>query len=352
MNRYFLPKTGWEFFDVSRAYGVGIIVQTLSGDAVVSDMGGFYLVESRKELNFENIDQIHQFLGDDQAWNWTFLTIGGKQRETTKKKVTEFLENVENVRSMLNQLKELKPPVSIGSGEYTLYQPMELAATKGIRDEILLKKQYSEGTSIKVTAEGFSLSVLGHVNATIRKFSDMGMIFAIPTPTKTRILHLVRDIKKNIDDSVRGLHRAGWFPSVAQIAINLVLEELRVEEGGKFAPKFGSLIYGVMTKTGNQWKPLTGGIFPLDFLHRIAESGNAKDVLNKWKDIFMRTAPPNMKGYENLVVALSEFIANPSLSNYERYIKLHLRNELDKGRKKFGGYEEKILEEVVSLVGV
>jgi len=70
MNRYFLPKTGWEFFDVTRAYGVGIIVHALSGDAVVSDMGGFYLIESRRELDFERIDNIHRFLGNDQAWNW------------------------------------------------------------------------------------------------------------------------------------------------------------------------------------------------------------------------------------------------------------------------------------------
>ncbi|HIH69794.1 hypothetical protein [Methermicoccus shengliensis] len=350
MNRYFLPKTGWEFFDVSRAYGVAIIVHALSGDAIVSDMGGFYLIESKRELDFGRIDQIHRFLGDDQAWNWTFLTIGSGQREKTKKKVVEFLRNIENIRNILDGLKEMKSPVSIGSGKETLYQPMELAATKGIRDEILLKKQYSEGSSVKVSIDDFSMSVLGHVNATIRKFSNMGMVFAVPSPTRTRILHLVDEIKKRIDDSVKGLHRAGWFPSIAQIAINLVLEEIRVEEGGKFAPKFGSLIYGVMVKTGNQWKPLTGGIFPLDFLHQTAESNEAKNVLNKWKNIFEWTA--FRKGYEDLPTTLAEFIANPNLSNYERYIRLHLRNELDNDRISFGSYEEGILKEVINFVGV
>jgi len=350
MNRYFLPKTGWEFFDVSRAYGVGVIVHTLSGDAVVSDMGGLYLIESQRELNFERIDQIHKFFGDDQAWDWTFITIGSGQREKTKKKVVEFLGNVEDIRNILDGLKELKSPVYIGSGKETLYQPMELAATKGIRDEILLKKQYSEGSPVKVSISDFTLSVLGHINATIRKFSNMGMIFAIPSPTRTRILHLIGEIRKRIDDSVKGLHRAGWFPSLAQIAVNLVLEELRVEEGGKFAPKFGSLIYGVMTKTGNRWKPLTGGIFPLDLLHQIAESNEAIKVLNKWKDIFEWTA--FRKGYEDLPSALAEFITNPSLSNYERYIKLHLRNDIGKDRIKFGSYEEKVLKEVVNFVGV
>lgn len=357
MNRYFLPKTGWEFFDLSRAYGVGIVVHALSGDAVVSDMGGFYLIESKRELNFERIDLIHRFLGDDQAWNWTLQTLTGKdkktgkeKREIKKMKVISFLTNVSQIKSFLESSKNLKLPPVIGKGEETLYQSMELAATKGIRDEILLKKQYSEGSPIKISISDFSLSVLGHINVTIRKFSNAGMVFTLPSPTRTRILHLIDEIKKRIDDAVKGLHRAGWFPSLAQIAINLVLEELRVKEGGKFSPQFGSLIYGVMTKTGNQWKPLTGGIFPLEFLHQIAESDNAKDVLNKWKNIFEWTA--FRKGYEDIPTHLAEFITNPSLSNYERYIKIHLRNDLSRDRIKFGSYDKEVLKEVVNFVGV
>ncbi|WP_457548427.1 hypothetical protein [Archaeoglobus sp.] len=349
MNRYFLPKTGWEFFDVSRAYGLGIIVHTLSGEAVISDMGGFYLIESKRAPDFEIIEQIHRFLGDEQAWDKILITIGKKQRENTKKKVTEFLSNLDFIRNILNRSKELKPPATIGSGSETLYQSMELAATKGVRDLILLKKQYSEGTSIKVSSEDFVLSTLGDANATVWKSSGKELIFVIPTPTTTNIRHLI-EIRKRVNDAVRGMHRAGWFPSITQIAINLVLEELKVKEGGKFSPKFGSLIYGVMSKTGNQWKPLTVGIFPLDFLHQIAESSVTKDVLDKWKDIFERTA--FKKGYENLAVALAEFIANPTLSNYELYIKLHLRNELGRDRIKFGSYDRKILEEVVNFVGV
>ncbi len=349
MNRYFLPKSGWEFFDVSRAYGLGIIVHTLSGEAIVSDMGGFYLIESKRELNFDRIDQIHRFLGDDQVWDRTLVTIGRKQRENTKKKVTEFLNDLKFIKDILDHSKELKPPAIIGSGSETLYQSMELAATKGVRDMILLKKQYSEGSSIKVSTEDFILSALGHVNATVWKSSSKELIFTIPTPIKTKILHL-QEIRKRVNDAIKGMHKAGWFSTIAQIAVNLVLEELKVKEGGKFAPKFGSLIYGVMTKTGNQWKPLTGGIFPLDFLHQIAESSVAKEVLNKWADIFEQTA--FRKGYEDLPVALAEFIANPSLFNYERYIKFHLRNELDKNRIKFGGYESSVLKEVVNIVRI
>lgn len=85
MNQYFLPKSGWDFFDVSRAYGLGIVVHTLSEEATVSDVGGFYLVESSKNVNFSRIDEINKWLPeDDNAWNQTFLTIGEKLERRKK----------------------------------------------------------------------------------------------------------------------------------------------------------------------------------------------------------------------------------------------------------------------------
>ena len=349
MNQYFLPKSGWEFFDVSRAYGLGIIVHALSGEAVVSDAGGFYLIETKRNIDFNRFEHIYQYFGNEQDWNWTFLTIGAKQRNKIKEKVVIFMKESQNVENMLNNFEVLKSSMCFDSGKETLYQSMELAATKGIRDEVLLKKQYSEGAPIKIPVADFTLSVIGHINVTVRKFSKANSIFAVAAPLNTKISHL-REIKSRIDTAIRNLHRAGWFSSLAHLSINLVLEEMRVKEGGKFTPTFGSLLYGVMIKTGTQWKPFTGGIFPLDFLHQIAESEEAVEILNRWRDIFERTA--FKKGYEDISIALAEFIANPNLSNYERYIKLHLRNDLDKQRIKFGSYEEKTLEEVIKHVGV
>jgi len=349
MNRYFLPKTGWEFFDVSRAYGLGIIVNTLSGDGVVSDMGGFYLIESKRESNFDRLEEIHKYLGDDQAWNKVFLTIGRKLRENSRNKVIENVKDAKNIKDLLAYFEDLKFPTQVGGGLETLYQSMELAATKGVREYVLLKKQYSEGTPIKVSINDFSLSVLGHLNATVWKSSGKELIFSIPIPYRTKIGHLL-EIKKRVNEAIRKFHRAGWFPTLTQIAINLVLEELRVEKSGKFAPKFDSLIYGVMFKTGTQWKPLTGGVFPLDFLHDIAGSSKGDRILNKWRDIFEWTA--SRKGYEELPTALAEFIANPDISTYEGYIKLHLRNELSDNRLKFGCYEKDVLKEVMNFVGV
>ncbi len=149
MNRYFLPKTGWEFFDISRAYGLGVIVHALSGNAVVSDMGGFYLIESREKLDFERLEQIYLFLSDTQAWNWTLQTLTGKDKKTGKEKreikkmeVIAFLTDVSQIKILLKSFEDLRTPPIIGEGNETLYQAIDLAATKGIRDAVL--KSYSE----------------------------------------------------------------------------------------------------------------------------------------------------------------------------------------------------------------
>lgn len=361
MNHYFLPKSGWEFLDVSKVYGLGIIIHTLSGEAIVSDMGGYYLIETNYEIDLSRIDRIGKFLGEDQNLNWTLQTLTGTDKKTgqtrrmlKKEQIIKFLTNPTKINSFLEGYTTIKNPSEVGSGKETLYQTLDLAGTKGIRTHILKGSYSSWEKNIKIKDDNFMLSLLGHLNANIRKKlreknKDKLLIFTMPTPSGTKIKNLL-EIHTNLNKIIKGFHKAGWFPSLTQIAINLVLEELMVEKGGKFAPKFGSLMYGVMTKTGNQWKPLTGGIFPLDFLHLIADSDDALNTLNKWKNIFGWTS--FKRGYEELPTSLAEFIANPDLSNYERYINLHLRNEIDKDKLKFGSYKKENLVEVMKNVRI
>jgi hypothetical protein len=266
-----------------------------------------------------------------------------------KGKCLETLTDKESMITVIKNYENLNSPSIIGTDKQTLYQTMDLAATKGIRNEILLKKNYSDGTNIKISDKDFALSLLGHINFTIKKFSDFGLILVAPTPLKTELKN-VRQIYANLKGNVKVAHKAGWFPTITQIAINLVSEEIMVKDGGKFAPKFGSLIYSIMRKTGNQWKPSTGGIFPLDFLHQIADSDNAINILNKWKKIFGWTSRKN--GHEDLPTSLAEFIANPNLFNYQRYVNFHLRNEIDKDNIKFGDYKKEDFLEVMKNVGI
>lgn len=354
MNQYFLSKTGWEFFDVSRAYGIGIIVHALSGDAVVSDMGGFYLIKSNKTIDFSRISKIQEYIGDDLDWPHLFISMNESEKRETRK----FFTDEDNVRDILNTHSTLQTPSNISIKKNknfpkTLYMPLELAATKGFREGVI--SSYYEGKQVYITKHDFYLSILGFLNSVIRKASKDTTIFVIPIPYQTRVLHLKTAIRGNVKDSVKSFHRAGWFVTLSHIAVNIVIEDLNnKQEKGKFSPTFSGLIYGVLAKPANMQKakpkPKTGGIFPLDFLYQIAEFNEARDVLNRWKDIFERTA--FRKGYEDLPTSLAEFIANPSLSNYEGYIRLHLRNELDKDRIKFGSYKKRVLKEVVSFVGV
>ena len=90
MNQYFLPKTGWEFFDVSRAYGLGILIDVLSGNVEISDMGGYYLIKTSGELVFHKIDDIFTYFGSDDDWKITLITIQRSTKADLKRSVIKL----------------------------------------------------------------------------------------------------------------------------------------------------------------------------------------------------------------------------------------------------------------------
>ncbi|MEM5815440.1 MAG: hypothetical protein QXL14_00120 [Candidatus Aenigmatarchaeota archaeon] len=349
MSHYFLAKSGWDFFDVSRAYGLGSIINALSGDATITETGSFYLIKSKKEdLNFENVEKIAGYFIKEEC-EGILSTLKGKNRDKKIKKIQKALTAKTEIEELVKEYSKPNKPTLISTIKNkdfseTLYLSMEPAAVKGIRHEIILRKKYDEGSQVYIPKYDFYLSFLGHLQFTMRKWIENKNILIIPTPLNTKIVHS-REIIPRLKETIKG-HNGGWFVTVAWTATNLVKEELEGKKQEKFIPRFKSLIYGVLEGTGHQLKPLTGGIFPLDHLHRIAQSKNGQDVLNMWHKIFKRTWK---KGYEELAISLAKFIDDPSFSNYENYLNIHIRNEMDENRIKMGVYEKKSLEEVIKM---
>lgn len=350
MNQYFLAKTGWDFFDVSRAYGLGTIINILSGNVTITEAGNFYLIKSEKEdLNFENVEKIEGYFIKRDSER-ILSTLRRKNRDKKIKEIQRALTTKTEIEKLLKRYSEPNRPTLISptkNKEFseTLYLSMEPAAVKGIRHEIILKKKYDEGSQVYVPKYDFCLSFLGHLQFAMRKWIGNKNIMIIPIPFNTKIKHSI-DIIPRLNKTIKS-HNGGWFVTIAWAATNLVREELEGKKQGKFTPRFKSLIYGVLEGTGHQLKPLTGGIFPLDHLNQIAKSKYGKDVLSKWHEIFKRTL---QKGYEELVISLAKLIDDFNFSNYENYLNLHLRNEMDENRVKMGLYEKKSLEEVIKNV--
>lgn len=337
MNRFLVPKSGWQFLDLAKAYGIGILVYALSGDGEISDVGACYEIKTQKDLDFSNMPRIHKYLEDNlEDWNYVLTTLSKAKVEKLKQAIKEFFADENNVENILNG--------HFGGKLVTLPQSLELGASKGIRK--VIPSSYSE-EQIKIPQDEFYLGVLGAINTSLWKYSNEYWVVVNPLPSKTKIKHIY-EIKLRLKDSIKGFHKAGYFATIAYIATKMVKEEKALANGGKFSPKIDGILYGVMIKTGNQPKPFTSGLFPFDFIHATVTYN--EDVLDMWLKIFELTA--FKKGYEDIAIALSKFISEPTLDNYYTYIRLHLRNELRRESLKFGVYDLESLLEVLKNVEV
>lgn len=349
MNRYLVPKTGWQFLDLAKAYGIGIVVHVLSKEAIIDDTGSYYEIQSRNELDFSKLSKIEGYLGKDiEEWANVLATLGSKAQENIRKKIQEFFMDEDRMKRIFEHKLDERTVLidNLNGKSVTLPQSLELGASKGIRRAVL--NSYLE-SQVKIPAEELYLAVLGAINISVWKGSKDYVVAVYPLPLETRVGDIY-EIKHKLNESVKGFHRAGYFSTVARIAVRLVKEEKELTRGGSFLPKIGGILYGVMMRTGNQPKPFTSGLFPLDFLHSLIGTLEGEEAIDKWIDILDRTS--YLKGYEDIAMALSKFIAEPTPENYYSYIRLHLRNELRLNSIKFGSYDADSLLEVLKNVEV
>ncbi|HIE44329.1 MAG TPA: hypothetical protein EYP78_06005 [Candidatus Omnitrophica bacterium] len=348
-----------ETFDVSRAYGFGLLLDALKEeeeDAVaISDWGIYYLIGGPLIKKYDP-DRIFVLFDSDSSglhWKETFLTSSQRKikvelKPATKKKIKRAEEVV---RSQLKQIfidysKPIPIKIHDSKGE-TLLQSMELAATKGYRVPIRSKVSYTEGSSLKVPQKEWALAVLGEAHLSIWKFGE-GLVSIIPQPQKVKVMNW-RGIRSSID--VGKLNSVSVSATLSHIAVLLAHGlQKRKQSGDSFIDKFSSLVYGGMVSAGRgQWKPNKGGLFPMDFLYNLIDSNLeiSGEIFDLWDKVFQ---VGNRKGCEDIAVSLSEFIAHPTLDNWERYQRIHLRYLLDE-EIKIRAYPEECIKEVMKNVG-
>jgi len=365
MSQYFIVKTGWEIFDLSRAYGLGILLCGLSErDVYVCDKAYYYELLAN-DIYDVNTAKLIEFLGDDLNWEEVLLTAPGKGRIDSLKvrEIKDFLtgrNSSKRISNLLGQYLSFKPiEIPSAKGE-TLYQPMELGATKGLRDAIRFKKQYSEGWSIKVKKDDWMLSLLGHLNLTTWKYdtlykrgaNELLLCMPVPSPQGTTVDHLHSHIKKDkVEEAIKKIHQAGKMPTLAYMGVVITEAALDLAKTPvAYTSQFSSILYSSMKTTGKgamkRWKPATAGIFPLEHLNEIAKGPHARSLLSLLKEIFRNT---NKAGYEDLPTSLSRYLADPTFINFENYTRLHLRYLLTK-KIKLPSYSKEMMTEVMENV--
>ncbi|MDI6916848.1 MAG: hypothetical protein QMC80_03535 [Thermoplasmatales archaeon] len=352
--QYYIVKSGMQMYDISRAYGLGYILNILSNcEAIVKDFGYCYSVEVNTKPNLSNVQKLSILIGGDLRWDRVFLTLKRAQREKKERELGDSLTDKHFIKGLLEMFQELTEPRFLSSksssGE-TLLQSLEIGATKGLRELIRLRS-YTEGTQVYIPKEDFVLSAIGHLHFTIWRWSDDKAISILLSPGIEGVniggIGNLKDLKDKVEGAV-GNHSAGVSVTLSNVAINLAKNIYEMKMGEQiFIPNFSSLVYGVMVGAGQQMKPYGGGIYPLDFPYKLIDSSIAGEIFDKWIEVFNKTN--RRAGYEDLAISLSEFITCPSFDTFERYLKIHLRHFLTKDIKP-SIYEEKILEEIMQYV--
>lgn len=334
---YYLTKSGLNNYDLSRAYGLALIISYLvESKVILCDSGFFYRIITEQTPNLDDIARLNILIGWDLPWDGVFSTIKKSDRKLKKEKIKNFIENKQNINNILEKYSNIVLPELLNSkteNSETLFQSFDIGASKGIREYIRLQRNYSEGSQIYISIEDFILSVIGHLNCTIWQWNivnrDKKLIAILLCPGADGLqIEKFIELKRQVQDAIKR-HQAGTFAMLSYTATLLakIFWIMKYKEQ-TFIPKFTSLIYGIMTKTGQQMKPFAGGIYPLDFLYQLVDLPQGGMIFDIWLDVFNKTNI--VKGNDELALTLSEFIVHPSLETYERYIRTHLKSNMKK----------------------
>ncbi|MBS7251017.1 MAG: hypothetical protein KIH08_10590 [Candidatus Freyarchaeota archaeon] len=362
-------KTGMELFDACRAYGLGLILSTVSTiedvyeRVVLQDYGSYYQIEgpsiAGKNLT-SDIRWLNLFSPSD-SWARIFLTLiksptlnvksveqKKELEERTKNQISIYSSVLEsNLQNILSQYSGFYfPEITTGSKKDfgTLLQSLEGSASKGFRRAV--RDGYEEGKQIYAPMGDLALAYLGGAKFIHWIWGD-SMIGVLPLPQRVEVMNHL-EIEKFLESKF--VNRVSVTSSIAHYAV-IFAERIREKKASQesYTDRYSSLAFNAMVKTGNQWKPVSGGIFPLELLFSLVErnlhvSGEIFDI---WDSLFNLG---NMKGYEDLAQSLGEFISDPRLDFFEHHVSVLLRY-LVRENVKVRTYPEECLREVMSFVG-
>lgn len=364
---YYVMKTGLPMFDTCRAYALALIIERLARqanaieDVTIQDTGTLYLIDGPdvEELTAgSTTGLLDDLLVPTDGWCGALLTTGRTPREERLKPASrKRLENkIANVGKVVLECQTLlstfaKPtPVELrsrsGTGWQSIPASLDVAASKGIRRAKC--SGYSEGEQLFAPLDQWAVGLIGgahFIRWTWAGGNYIGLL-AMPQSMTMRDHHVV----KTVADSGY-LCGTSTATAAAHYAVQLVnaLRQHRADLSS-YADRYAALAVQAMTYSGNQWKPQTGTIFPLEYPMRLVESSLfiSANVLDVWNHLFRWGS---VRGNEMLATTLAEFLGQPSLETFERYAHIHLRMSITDGnRRPFPPYQDEWMKEVLRYV--
>ncbi len=364
---YFVMKTGLPMFDACRAYGLAVILEELSiqAEAVeqvhIEDLGVFYQLsgaDAKTLLSVESIEALDYLLAPSNGWCGTLLTTARSPKlSRVKPKSYKALEEViAEVKRVLGDLPRWLPTlsqpltceirISNRKGLQSIPGSLDVSAFKGIRR--LKLDGYTEGEKIHVPEEQWVLGLVGGANFIRWTWAGGNYAGLLPAPQSV-LLRNHQDIR--IVANADYLCGVSTITAAAHYAVQLT-EALRQRQASQVrtANHYTNIIIQSMAFAGNQWKAMSGSLFPLDFPLSLLERdlNIAANIFDQWNSLFRWGS---VRGNETLAVMLADFLAQPSLDSFEQYARIHLRMTLaDERRRHYSPYQTEWMEEILNYV--
>jgi hypothetical protein len=365
--QYWILKSGMEIFDLARAYGLA----TLLADAdearlnppIILDDGHAYRIEMERErLSAEHLERSHIWeerfhlrpRGEreqplDPAWRRVFITTRGEGEIQAKVvKVKGILEK--QAEATFKQAQEGLVP-SFDSGE-SLPGGLEPSSFKGLKGRT--RGHYSEGQTF-VDELNWALACLGGALAGRYVWQGADCFVVFPVPDRVSLSNYLELREKTLPERLRYLSALN---AAAHYAL-LLAKQMRTMATSQlaFSDRFSSLIYFSLLRTGaEQWKPTSAGRFNLEILQEMALAPGERPPIERtfqvWHSLFRRGS---VQGNEDLAVAITEFIAHPTLETYKKHVRVLLRH-IAKGVKmqsesgEWQVYDDESIKEAMSYV--
>lgn len=327
---YYITKTGLDAFDTARAWGLGVVLNFMTGDDVqIIDQHWAYSINPNSSVrttqSFSNPAWTNLFQG--KSWKQVFVTSIGNW-ENKRDEVKKVIE--QEINLLLDNLQDPKNTVRFDRGE-SLPGGLDPSGFKGLRHATRAK--YQEG-QLKVPKDHWALACLGMATCGIyyrRTKSRRGQrpdehLALLPVPYTVRFSHF-RDVQelftKGSDLQYHGVQNAAAHYAV-QLAEHL---RSRAAAKGSLQDCYSAVLYFTLMKPDKRtanWKPAQGNQLSLrPLMNAIKCDPHRTQFMLRWLDSCFRLG--STKGAEDLAFAATELVMRWDLDAYDRLVRVAVR---------------------------
>ena len=345
---YYITKTGLDAFDTARAWGLGVVLNVITGDEVrITDTEWMYIVEPVSAVPTGirlSGNTAWASLFQEENWQRVFMTAKGgwsgkrdQARQIMEQQLNSFLANLQDPANI----------VALGTGE-SLPGALDPTGFKGLRHTT--RAQYHEG-QLNVPQDHWALACLGMAACgTYRYAKEAGQsnwLVLLPVPQEVRFSYF-----RDVQDLFRlpGLKYHGVQNAAAHYAVQLA-ERLRRRAAaqGSLQDRYSAILYFRLFGAGQQTKPAQGNQLRLEpLMEAIAQDPHGTQPMLEWLDYCFRLG--STKGAEDLALAATELVMRWDLDAYERLVRILVRYQAQGRIRRDNLPEARTLEEVTHHV--